>query len=353
MSARPSPLGVDSQDMWAATLALPEQVGTAVATAQAVGPLPEGPISNVVVLGMGDSGIAGDVLAAVAAPELAVPVSVVKSHRAPAFVGPDTLVFAVSCSGNTGETLAASRQALDAGARLVAVAGGGQLAALGREAGAPVVPVSDDVPQPRAALGAMVVPPLVVLGRLGLLAGIEHRMAAAATQLARRRDRLAAPGSPAEEVARRIGGTFPLVHGPPGPVGVAAQRWKTQVNENAKAPAFWSVEPELCHNEVAGWGVAGDVTRQVLTLVSLRHPGEHPQVARRCALVADLLLEVMADVVEVWAEGDDPLTHFFDLALVGDVVSLLLAGRQGVDPGPVPVLAEIEEQVGAGWVKAD
>jgi glucose/mannose-6-phosphate isomerase len=126
---------------------------------------------------------------------------------------------------------------------------------------------------------------------------------------------------------------------------VAALRWKTQVNENAKSPAFFAVQPELCHNEVAGWGEHGDITRQVLTLVTLRHDAEDPRVAARFDLVGELLLEVVADMVEVRAEGDGALAQFFDLVLMGDFVSLHLAGHEGVDPGPVPALAGIKSRL--------
>jgi glucose/mannose-6-phosphate isomerase len=339
-------LRVDSLGMWEATAGLPEQMTAALDAASRLDGLETiGPITNVVVCGMGGSGIAGDVLAAVAGPELAVPVMVVKSYDLPAFVGPDSLVFAVSCSGDTEETVAAATAARSAGAQLVTVAGGGELARLAEADDGLLVTVPADIPQPRAALGAMAVPLLVVLERLGLLDGTTSRIAAAADALARRRDRLVGPDSPAQDVARRIGRTIPLVYGASGPAAVAALRWKTQVNENAKSPAFWSAVPELCHNEVAGWGQGGDVTRQVLTLVLLRHPGEHPHVVRRFALVTDVLLEVVADVVEVWGEGDDPIAHLFDLVLFGDIVSLHLAAQEGTDPGPVPVLTEIKERV--------
>jgi glucose/mannose-6-phosphate isomerase len=124
---------------------------------------------------------------------------------------------------------------------------------------------------------------------------------------------------------------------------VAAQRWRTQVNENAKALAMSSVHPELCHNELAGWGVNGDLTRQLITLVTLRTPDEHPQVARRFELVTETLREVVADVVPVRAGGEGPLAHLLDLALFGDAVSLHLAAEEGVDPGPVPALVELKE----------
>ena len=145
----------------------------------------------------------------------------------------------------------------------------------------------------------MAIPPLVVLEEMGLYRGGQHWIEAAVEQLKRRRDELAGAGdsSPAADVARRIGRTMPARSTAAGPIGAAAaQRWKTQINENAKAPAFWSAQPELCHNEVCGWGQHGDVTRQVVTAVALRHDGEHPQVGRRFDLVGELLREVVADV---------------------------------------------------------
>ena len=142
-----------------------------------------------------------------------------------------------------------------------------------------------------------------------------------------------------------IGRTIPLVHGAQSLGAAAALRWKTQVNENAKAPAFSAVYPELCHNEIAGWGQNGDVTRQIMTLVNLRHDAEHPQVVRRFELVAEILREVVADILEVRAEGEGELAQLLDLILVGDFVSLHLAAREGIDPGPVPALDEIKQRL--------
>jgi glucose/mannose-6-phosphate isomerase len=122
----------------------------------------------------------------------------------------------------------------------------------------------------------------------------------------------------------------------------AAQRWRTQVNENAKAPAFSNMQPELCHNEVCGWGQSGDVTRQLISLIELRHDDEHPQVSRRFELVEDLVREVVASIIEVRAEGDGALAQLFDLMLMGDFVSLWLAAQEGIDPGPVPVLNDLK-----------
>ncbi len=346
MTATDSPLSLDSLDMWGATMGLPEQAEQALATAEEVlagHDLSTWPaFSDVVVLGMGGSGVAGDVLQAVAGPRMAIPVTVVKSYELPASVGPGTLAFSVSCSGETEETVAATEAAFAAGAHVVVVTSGGTLGALAEERGALHVPVPPDLPQPRTALGAMALPPLVVLGHVGLLEPSEDLFGPVVSQLRRRRDELAS-GDRAARLARRIGRTIPLVHGGPGPGFVAARRWATQVNENAKSPAFAAAQPELCHNEVAGWGQHGDLTRQAITLVALRRPGDHPAVARRFAIVVDVLREVVADVVEVEAAGANDVAELFDLVLTGDVVSLHLAGQEGVDPGPVPILGTIKE----------
>ncbi len=299
-------------------------------------------VDHVVVLGMGGSGIGGHILAAVAAPQCPVPIVAVGDYELPGFVGPRTAVFAVSCSGNTEETVEAATEAAHAGAHVAVVSQGGRLASLAGEWGVPRVGVPGDIVMPRTAIGALTVPLFVMLEEIGLLPGGRQFVVEAIEQLQRRRDELVRPGNAAEVLARRIGRTIPIVYGG-GPIGaVAATRWKCQVNENAKAPAFANRVPELCHNEAAGWGQHGDVTRQVMTLVQLRHDFEHPQVGRRFDLVDDLLDEVVSAVHDVPASGDGPLAQLFDLVIMGDFVSLHLAAQAGVDPGPIAALDYIK-----------
>jgi glucose/mannose-6-phosphate isomerase len=337
---------LDTVGMWDLTAGLPEQVQTATMVAAGIGPLPDArDIDNVVVLGMGGSGIAGDVLTAIAAPVLPVPVVAVKQYEVPAFVGPRTLCFAVSFSGNTEEVVEAAAGAAASGAKLIVLSAGGTLAEQAGSWGVPWVPLPDNIPMPRAGIGAVAVPPLVVLERMGLLPGASAWLDGAVTQLKKRRDQLVRDANPALDLARRIGTTIPIVYGTGALGAVAATRWKNQVNENAKAPAFAHAYPELCHNEVCGWGQHGDVTRQVLTLVQLRHDHEHPQVAKRVGLVAEVVDEVVASVNEVRAEGDSPLAQLFDLVLFGDFVSLHLAYEVDVDPGPIPVLEDIKRRL--------
>ena len=334
---------LDSEGMFDATAGLPEQVFDAAERARGLDDLPSGErIEHVVVLGMGGSGVAGDVLTAAAGPFLPVPVVVAKSYELPNFVSESSLVFAISFSGDTEETVEAASAAAVLGARLVVVTAGGELGRLAASWGVPVVPVPPGIPQPRAALGALAVPPFVVLEEVGLFRGATQWVDLAVEQLGRRRDALVEDGNAAAALARRIGRTLPLFHGGGALGATAAQRWKTQVNENANAPAFWNAHPELCHNEVQGWGQHGDLTRQVFTLVNLRHEYEHPQLSRRFDLTRDLLEEVVASVADVRAEGEGQLAQLLDLVLLGDFVSLHLAAQEGLDPGPVPALDHLK-----------
>jgi glucose/mannose-6-phosphate isomerase len=344
----PTPERLDTIGMFDLTAGLPEQVADAARNARGTEGLPEKQaIEHVVVLGMGGSGVAGDILQAAAGPFMSVPVVTVKSYELPAFVGDGSLVFAISCSGNTEETLEAATEAAMQGAKIVAVTQGGDLGKLAAGWGAPVITVPD-IPQPRAALGALSIPPLVVLEEIGLFPGATQWIDLAIAQLQRRRDQLVRDGNEAEQLARRIGRTIPLIHGGGALGATAAMRWKTQVNENANAPAFWAAQPELCHNEIQGWGQHGDVTRQVLTLIALRHDSEHPQVMRRFDITASFVDEVVASIESVHAEGEGDLAQLLDLVLFGDFVSLHLAFQEGIDPGPVPVLVELKQRLKEG-----
>lgn len=342
-------LRLDSLDMWEATAAFPEQAEAAVATGEAIEGLPaHDDIANVVMLGMGGSGIAGDVVAAVASPFMAVPVICSKGYEPPSFIDESTLVVALSFSGDTEETVEAVQEAAVAGGRVLAVCGGGQLAELAAGWDAPVLAVPAGIPQPRAGLAALAIPVLVAFERVGFFPGATEWIAQAIVQLKRRRDQLVGPSSPAAELARAIDRTMPLVYGAGALGDVAARRWKNQFNENAKIPAWTNVVPELCHNEICGWGQHGDVTRQVITTVNLRHDHEHPQDMRRFDLVSEILREVVADVIDVRAQGDGALAQLLDLVLIGDFVSLELADHTGVDPGPIPVLDDMKAALAEG-----
>jgi glucose/mannose-6-phosphate isomerase len=125
-------------------------------------------------------------------------------------------------------------------------------------------------------------------------------------------------------------------------------RWKTQINENAKMPAFWNEVPELDHNELEGWGTLADLTRRSFGIVLLRDPGDHGRVVRRLDLTAETIGDRVPIVGSVEAQGSGPLARFFSLVAVGDIASVALAERAGVDPTPVALLEGFKRRLREG-----
>lgn len=334
---------LDSAGMWEAACAWPEQLPDAfeaagrtfASSAQAV----DRPWRAVVAVGVGTGGAACEAAAALTAGELGVPFAVCHDAEVPAFVGPDCLVAVVACD-DTPETLAAARQCEGRGARLVGVGSDPALARLLAATDSPWCAVGASGPTGRAAFGLATVSLLGVLRAADLLSDWSAEVGAAAESVARRRDAFIAEKGSAAELARRIGRTIPLFYGASGIAAVAARRWKSCVNLNAKSPAFAAELPGLTYDELAGWGQGGDITRQTMTLVFLRHHCEPSAVPALFESVRAATEEVMADVLDVWADGGDDLGQLFELALLGELVSLELAAREGVDPGPVPAVDE-------------
>ncbi len=333
---------LDTLGMFDAAAATPENMRVARESAVAqLGdlPLPEhDDIDNIVVLGMGASGTAGEIVREVAGPLMPVPVVVHHGYGVPSFVDSRSLVLAVSMSGRTDETIEAVENALEDDASIVSFGHGGVLAELAKRRGFAHVDATPAMPAARCGVGPIVVPVLTVLEAVGLYPGAGEWIDAAIAQSTRRRDSLITPSNLGTRLARRLVGSFPLIYGGNGPGRVAARHWKSQLNANAKVPAFCSNAPELFHDEVAGWGQHGDITRQVLRSVVLRHDDEHPSVALALDLATEQLVEFVGSVDEVRAEGEGALAQLLDLMLVGDLVSLHLAADAEIDPGPVPAI---------------
>jgi glucose/mannose-6-phosphate isomerase len=322
-----------------------------------LGPLPE----QVVVGGMGGSGVAGDVLAALAFPVSPVPVVPVKGDRLPAFVGPGTLLIAVSYSGGTGETLAAVEQALAAGTRLVVVASGGRLAELAERRGAPAVLVPGGR-MPRAALWSLVVPVLLVAEAVGVLPPLGDQVPVAADLLDEQAKALGpdvpVAENPAKLAALRLLGKLPVAWGSGQLGAVAATRLRTQCNENAKVTVASAALPEANHNDVMGLepalgagGSGGSVSAPPeelrRELVLLRDVGgEHERDARR--IDAALAALGVADPIVRLAGDGPPLARLARLVAFADFASTYLAFARGVDPTPVRTIDLVKAALAGG-----
>ena len=341
---------LDSVGMFDAAAAFPEQLARALDVSRRAADgvvLPQHEdIANIVLVGAGAAGQAGALVLEAVGPTIPVPIVVHRGYGVPNFVDESTLVVAISFDGETSETLEAAQDALVDGATVVCVSGGGELQAWALANDLVHLPVMPDAPVERAAIGSLAVPVLVLLDRVGMYPGAEAWIDAAIAQATVRRNELITESNFARRLARQLGRAFPIIYGGNGPGGAAAEFWKAQFNQNAKVAAFSNQVPELTHDEIAGWGQDGDVTRQIFQVFMLRHDFEHPQVSSRLAAVEEVLVEVVGAVHVVEATGDGLLAQLFDLELIGQFVSLHAAVEQSIDPGPVPIVSEIASRVG-------
>ncbi len=293
------------------------------------------------VLGMGGSGFAGDVAAAFAAGQ-GRRVSVHKGYGLPAWAASaQPAVVAISHSGNTEETLSGVVAALAAGMLPAAGATGGRLADLAREHDLPYLPVPPG-PQPRAAAGYLAGGALRLLESAGVVSGTAPALVEAADVV---ESLLAGPGPElAAELSGALAGRITIIYGSGPSTAAAAARWKTQINENAKAPAWWSLLPELDHNEIVGWGGHPGLVADTVGVVFLEDPDEDPRVRRRAELTAQLMAGVRI-AGHVDSRGAGPLARLFSLVVVGDLVSVLLAEGAGIDPAPVVVIEKLKKML--------
>jgi glucose/mannose-6-phosphate isomerase len=324
----------------------------------------------IVVTGMGGSGIAGEVLAAVAGPGCPVQVTTVHDYRLPGWVGAADLVIAVSCSGATEETLSAAEEAVRRGCRLLGVGSqGSPLAGLAEQASAPFIAVKPSG-MPRSMLWGLSVPLVVAASRLGVLDMPEDAYEAAAAEL-ERVAHLCRPDSeafvnPAKTLALDLSGTLPMIWGTSPLTGVAAARFACQLYENGKYPAVAGVLPEANHNQVVMFdgpfaagpaGLAGPQTLDLdpagpagappvpLRLILLRDTQEHPQVARRREESARIAADRGIEVTELAASGDLPLERLASLITLIDYASVYLAIANGIDPAPIAAIQELKARI--------
>jgi glucose/mannose-6-phosphate isomerase len=341
---------LDSEGVLGAVERFAEQCREAWSIGKAATGLPDATdVSSCVVLGMGGSGVSGDVVASVVEPRLPLPLRTVKGYGPlPGWVGRNTLVFAVSYSGSTEETLAAFAEAQERGARSVAISSGGPLAEMARQSGVVHIGIPAGL-QPRASLGYLTLPILAVLDKVELIPPLGDDVIEAVEvveSLARTCSRSVPTGqNPAKDLATRIAGRIPFVYGQEGLTATAAYRFKCDLNEYAKTPAGWHFFPELNHNEIVGWNQLSELTRRRCVAVLLRDVEEHPRVALRVGITQRLITEQLADVVEVRAHGRSPLARLLSLVFVTQLAAIYVGLSYEVDPGPVEVIQQLKSEL--------
>jgi glucose/mannose-6-phosphate isomerase len=303
-------------------------------------------INKVLVIGMGGSAIGGDLVRSLVAPEAKVPIIVHRGYDLPAFVDDKTLVIISSYSGNTEETLSGFSQAMETGAKKLAITTGGELKKLTGENGIPVLTFNYRS-QPRAALAFSFLPILCFLQKLGVVgdksAEVDEALNALQKLSVRIDETQPVSKNPARQLAEKLHGHLPVIYGA-GLLSEVAHRWKTQFNENSKAWAFYEVFSELNHNAVVGYQFPPELAEKIL-VVLLRSELLSRRMQLRYEVTCELLERAGVHYEFVDGEGTSPLSQMLSVVLFGDYVSYYLAILYRVDPSPVEVIDYLKEQL--------
>ena len=296
--------------------------------------------AGVLVCGVGGSAIGGDLAAAALGRRLERPLLTLRGYDLPSWATAEWMALCVSYSGETEETLSCFAAAEELGSKRIAVTTGGSLVEAARAAGVPVIGLPGILQAPRTAVAYMVVVAAEVAALSGAAPRIHDEIEAAAACLEGRLEDLRAR---AAEVAASLDGTLPLIVGADLTVP-AARRWKTQVNENAKLPAFFSELPEADHNELCGWAGAPPGAR--LSAVMLEDADQHPRERRRFELTTKAIEAEGAPVVRLETVGESRTERLLWTVILGDLVSLALAEARDVDPTPVEAIERLKVALG-------
>ncbi|PIN77694.1 bifunctional phosphoglucose/phosphomannose isomerase [Candidatus Woesearchaeota archaeon CG_4_10_14_0_2_um_filter_33_10] len=309
---------------------IPEQIAEAIKLAKDV--KVTDPVKRIMVAGMGGSAVSGDILKAYLRDKIDVTVN--KDYSLPELAGKETLLFIVSYSGNTEETISAFRTAQRKNMNMVVITTGGKLEELSKISKTPCIIIPKGF-QPRAALAYLFFPMLAVLYNSHFIDNpvedIKNTIKALKNPKFKER---------AQDLAEKLVEKIPLIYSSEK-MGVVAYRWKTQFNENAKIHAFCHVFPELNHNELVGYGNI----KAGYHVVIIKDDDDYVKIKKRMDITKRLISEAGINVTEMVIKGDCFLTKLFSAIYLGDLTSYYLALKYGTDPTPVDVIEELKKEL--------
>lgn len=339
---------LDSRDMLGKLIDFPSQLRAALFISDNV-KVPEKykrKYSSIVFLGLGGSSIGADLIRTYLVDECPIPIHIVRDYHIPEFVNKDTLVFAVSYSGNTEETLSMVKNAVKKKAKIIAVTSGGTLSHLSKNNKLLTIVIPDGMP-PRCALGYTLVPPLMVLGKLGIIKNKRKDIVEAIDVLsdAVETDFSCTSGkSKALSLASRLYGKVPVIHAGPKHTDVIALRWRGQINENAKTYASSNIYPELNHNEIVGWYNPYSMLKKFI-IVALKDKDDYSKITKRIDVTNGIFKKAGFQIVEVESKGKKLFSRMMYLVLLGDFVSFYLAIMTKIDPTPIGRISYLKKKL--------
>ncbi|MBE2245901.1 MAG: bifunctional phosphoglucose/phosphomannose isomerase [Candidatus Competibacteraceae bacterium] len=294
-------------------------------------------IKNIVISGLGGSGIGGSIAADLSRLHSSVPVCISKDYHIPAFIGPDTLFIASSYSGDTEETLSSAHQAIIKGANVICITSGGKLSKLAIEHRLPAFIVPGGYP-PRACLGYSLSILICILQKINCLpSSYSQVLKTLPAFLTNHADKII---KESEKLARQLFQTFPIIYADSSNEGIAV-RFRQQLNENAKMLASHHVIPEMNHNELVGWSM----DQPLQSVVFLRTAIDYTRNQARVDINSEIISQRAASVSHLWSEGDHPLEHVFYLIHFTDWVSYFLAEMNGVDIMDIQIINELKQKL--------
>ena len=289
-----------------------------------------GNISNIVIAGMGGSAVGGDLLKTYLR-KTDIPVYVNRDYKLPNFVNENTLVFAVSYSGNTEETLSAFRDAKEKNAQIIGITSGGKLA----EECEKIIKIPSGL-QPRASLGYLFFPMLGILHNTNIIR-VKNDELNEMMDILKKTDEFNSQG---EELSKKLKEKIPIIYASENLAPIAF-RWKTQINENAKMPAFYNVFSEMNHNEIASYQ---NMDRKFVAIL-IRDKYDNERIKKRMDICKGIM-EERTDVEEVHTQGEGLLARIFSTIYLADFVSYYLAIWNRVDPTPVDIIEGLKRKLG-------
>lgn len=336
---------IDRSDMLSFCVNAPEHYGNAAELAKKMKidyPRPQG----IIVAGMGGSSIGGELLKDWCRERASVPIEICRDYQLPSFANKNTLVFAVSYSGETEETLSCLLDAIRKKCMTVCISSGGTLREIAQKLSFPnlLVPVGM---APRATLPYLFMPMPSILEKLGLVSDVSIQYSET-IRILREISTENSPEQPlknnfSKSLASNLLGTVPAIYGF-RLYRAVAQRLKTQFNENSKNLAKWEFFPELNHNEIVGWEVAQEFAK-FFSVIFIRDAAESIEIRSRIEATKELIEQDKLRFYEIWSKGKSDIAKMVSLICTGDFMSVYLALLRRVDPTPVKAIAVLKDRL--------
>jgi glucose/mannose-6-phosphate isomerase len=287
-------------------------------------------ISNVLICGMGGSGIGGSIISQIVSEKASIPFLVCKDYSIPAFVGNNTLVIASSYSGSTEETLSAVEKAMQKGAEVVCLSSGGRLIEIAKEKKLNYIQIPGNMP-PRAAFGYSFPQLFYILTHYKILdysyiSEIENVV----EFLHKENENIL---NTAEKVSTTLFNKTPVLYADASFEAVLI-RFRQQLNENAKILAWHHTFPEMNHNELVGW----KNENKSLAVLLIRNETDYFRTAKRMDICKEIIGSKSASFTEIWSKGNNTIERILYLIHLLDYVSVFLAEKRNIDAEEIEVI---------------